>query len=209
MNIDSQVDIGNRIKAIRQSRGENQTEFAKKIKATLPAVSNWETGRNIPNNKRLKAIADIGGITVEELLYGDKESRKIQIGFRIKNIRQTNGLTLEEFGKLFGASKGNVSLWEKGSSLPSNERIKKIAEYGNMSVEELLYGEKTISNSELELIKKLTKENEQLKDDIKELKIKNNELENKNTELRIELQKEKKNLKNIVETIKSIDLSDR
>lgn len=30
MNIDSQVDIGNRIKAIRQSRGENQTEFAKK-----------------------------------------------------------------------------------------------------------------------------------------------------------------------------------
>lgn len=169
MNIDSQVDIGNRIKAIRQSRGENQTEFAKKIKATLPAVSNWETGRNIPNNKRLKAIADIGGMTVEELLYGDKESRKIQIGFRIKNIRQTNGLTLEEFGKLFGASKGNVSLWEKGSSLPSNERIKKIAEYGNMSVEELLYGEKTISNSELELIEKLTKENKQLKDEITEL----------------------------------------
>lgn len=93
-----------------------------------------------------------------------------QVGFRIKNIRQTNGLTLEQFGKLFGASKGNVSLWEKGSSLPSNERIKKIAEYGNMSVEELLYGEKTISNSELELIKKLTKENEQLKDEIKDLK---------------------------------------
>lgn len=93
-----------------------------------------------------------------------------QVGFRIKNIRQTNGLTLEQFGKLFGASKGNVSLWEKGSSLPSNERIKKIAQVGNMSVEELLYGEKTISNSELELIKKLTKENEQLKDEIKDLK---------------------------------------
>jgi len=71
MNIDSQVDIGNRIKAIRQSRGENQTEFAKKIKATLPAVSNWETGRNIPNNKRLKAIADIGNMSVDELLGKD------------------------------------------------------------------------------------------------------------------------------------------
>ena len=81
----------------RDLEWEEYAEFAKKIKATLPAVSNWETGRNIPNNKRLKAIADIGGMTVEELLYGDKESRKIQIGFRIRNIRQTNGLTSSIF----------------------------------------------------------------------------------------------------------------
>lgn len=63
--------IGERIKTIRKSRGENQTDFAKIINATLPAVSNWETGRNIPNNERLKAIADLGGISVNELIYGD------------------------------------------------------------------------------------------------------------------------------------------
>lgn len=65
---------------------------------------------------------------------------KKAVGQRIKLIRQTKGMTLEEFGKLFGASKGNVSLWEKGSSLPSNERIKEIARVGSMSVDELLYG---------------------------------------------------------------------
>lgn len=64
--------IGGRIRAIRKSRGETQTEFAQKIDATLPAVSNWETGRNIPNNERLKSIAELGEITVDELLYGSK-----------------------------------------------------------------------------------------------------------------------------------------
>lgn len=52
-------------------------------------------------------------------------------------------MTLEEFGKIFNASKGNVSLWEKGSSLPSNERIQKIASIGDMTVEELLHGNTT------------------------------------------------------------------
>lgn len=65
---------------------------------------------------------------------------KKAVGQRIKLIRQTKGMTLEAFGKLFEASKGNVSLWERGSSLPSNERIKKISQVGNMSVDELLHG---------------------------------------------------------------------
>ena len=174
MNIDSQVDIGNRIKAIRQSRGENQTEFAKKIKATLPAVSNWETGRNIPNNKRLKAIADIGGITVDELLYGDNASIKIEVGNRINQIRLSKGDTLEEFGIRIARvlnvssnkapSKSNVSKWEAGSSLPNKARLKAIADIGDMSVDELL-GKDTVTiskdeyNELLEIAQKYEKSN--------------------------------------------------
>lgn len=64
------------------------------------------------------------------------------IGIRIKSIRQSRGMTLEEFGRLFEASKGNVLTWEKGISAPSNARLKKIADLGNITVEELLYGNK-------------------------------------------------------------------
>lgn len=63
-------EVGQRIKNIRLNLGLNQEEFAKKIDSTIPAVSNWENGRNLPNKQRLKAIADIGGITVDELLNG-------------------------------------------------------------------------------------------------------------------------------------------
>lgn len=62
------------------------------------------------------------------------------VGLRIKSIRQNKGMNLEEFGKLFGASKSNVSKWENGSSLPNAERLKAIAKIGDITVDELLYG---------------------------------------------------------------------
>lgn len=47
-------------------------DFGKKIddKVKSGTVSNWETGKNLPNNKRLVTIAKLGGISVDELLYG-------------------------------------------------------------------------------------------------------------------------------------------
>ena len=62
------------------------------------------------------------------------------VGQRIKNIRQQKGMTLEEFGKMFGASKSNVRSWEIGKNLPNPERLKTIAKLADISVNTLLYG---------------------------------------------------------------------
>ena len=66
----------------------------------------------------------------------DKEA----VGARIKQIRMNKGYTLEAFGKLFGAKKGNVQQWEKGRSLPNKERITTISKIADMTVNELIYG---------------------------------------------------------------------
>lgn len=71
------------------------------------------------------------------------EINKREVGKRIKSIRLQLGLTQENFGGLFDATKGNVATWEKGSSLPTADRIKKIAIIGNIDVNELLYGKQT------------------------------------------------------------------
>lgn len=67
-----------------------------------------------------------------------------EVGNRIKRIRSDMGITAREFGKLIDkenhASQSLVSRWERGVNLPNNERLKKIAELGNISVNELLYG---------------------------------------------------------------------
>ncbi|RIP35875.1 XRE family transcriptional regulator [Staphylococcus gallinarum] len=63
------------------------------------------------------------------------------VGERIKNIRLQSGKTQEVFGKIFSASKGNVAMWEKGKSLPNAERLKEISKFGNISVNQLLYGD--------------------------------------------------------------------
>ena len=92
---------------------------------------------------------------------------KKALGLRIRAIRQEKGMTLEEFGKLFGAGKGLVSRWENGLSVPSPERIKAIAKIGDKTVSEL-YGSKfnkrTLRNNfvhgifSLQTIKRLTEE---------------------------------------------------
>ena len=65
---------------------------------------------------------------------------KSKVGSRIFDIRQSMNLTLEEFGKIFNAGKSNVQKWEIGSSLPTRERLDKIAKIGNTTINQLLYG---------------------------------------------------------------------
>ena len=66
---------------------------------------------------------------------------KKAIGARIKSIRLEKGLTLHEFGNMIGgADRSIASRWERGVSLPNNERLKTIAEIGGTTVDFLLYG---------------------------------------------------------------------
>lgn len=86
---------------------------------------------------------------------------KKAVGKRIYMIRHRLGLNMEEFGiKVDKALKSNVSKWERGDSLPNNSRIKIIAELGEMSIDELLYGSIHEKYSSLieELKEKLTLE---------------------------------------------------
>lgn len=100
-----------------------------------------------------------------------KDVDKKAVGRRIFSIRQNMNLTLEQFGKIIGASKSSISewengknlppaksivfRWEKGAMLPNKSRLARIAELGNMSVNELLYGnmEKDVEEIYQRLIK--------------------------------------------------------
>ncbi|HEM3633703.1 TPA: helix-turn-helix domain-containing protein [Streptococcus suis] len=69
-----------------------------------------------------------------------KTNNNIQVGERIKQIRLSVGESMEKFGERFETSKGTVNNWEKGRNLPNKENLKKISELGQMTVNELLYG---------------------------------------------------------------------
>ncbi|MFW7361587.1 helix-turn-helix domain-containing protein [Vagococcus fluvialis] len=64
--------VGYRIKQIRLSLNLSMSDFAKMVddKSKSGTISNWETGKNLPNRQRLESIAQIGSITTNELLYG-------------------------------------------------------------------------------------------------------------------------------------------
>lgn len=67
-------EIGYSIKLIRKQLGLTMEEFGKKFDpvASESIVSRWESGVSIPNNRRLKRIADLGNVTVADLIFDNK-----------------------------------------------------------------------------------------------------------------------------------------
>ncbi|MBD3950040.1 helix-turn-helix transcriptional regulator [Tuanshanicoccus lijuaniae] len=80
------IRLGLIIKSIRSELGLDQKQFANKINATVSALSNWENGRNKPNNNMLHQIAKLSNTTVSEIMnqvnldYLKQEGNR-QLGF--------------------------------------------------------------------------------------------------------------------------------
>ena len=150
---------GERIKDIRLELGETLEEFGERFNTSKVTVFNWEKGRNLPNKSNLKKIAEIGGVSVEEL------TATHSLGERIKRIRVEYGDNLQEFGKRIAEKMGVpkdqapadslVSRWEKGKNRPNSDRLKAIAELGGITVNQLLNSNPLSDYSTDELIQEL------------------------------------------------------
>lgn len=68
--------FGKNIKFIRRMMGCTQEEFGKLFNKTKTAVSYWESEVFSPNLKEIFGMADIFGVTVNELLCSDLSERK-------------------------------------------------------------------------------------------------------------------------------------
>lgn len=63
------------------------------------------------------------------------------LGRRLRRLRKKNGETQKEFAKNFGRHFRTVQNWELDRTLPDIFTAMALAEYYNMSVEELVEGE--------------------------------------------------------------------
>ena len=68
--------FGNFLYELRKEKGMTQQELAEKLNITNKAVSKWETGEAFPETAQLVPLADIFGVTVDELLRGKRSAEK-------------------------------------------------------------------------------------------------------------------------------------
>lgn len=66
------------------------------------------------------------------------------IGQIIKELRKRNGLTQSKLAEIIHVSDKTVSKWELGLSVPESDILMKLSEYFNVSVEDLIKGNKKI-----------------------------------------------------------------
>lgn len=66
------------------------------------------------------------------------------IGQIIKELRKRNGLTQSKLAEIIHVSDKTISKWELGLSVPESDILVKLSEYFNVSVEDLIKGNKKI-----------------------------------------------------------------
>lgn len=65
------MTFGEKLKNLRGQNGITQDELAEKLYVTRTAVSKWENDRGLPTIDTLKQIAELFGVTLDELISDD------------------------------------------------------------------------------------------------------------------------------------------
>lgn len=98
----NQERIGKFIATCRKEKKITQSELAEILGVTDRSVSNWETGKNMPDLSLFKPLCEILGITINELLSGEKLSKdKYQERFE-ENIVNTIDYSTKKLNKYSG-----------------------------------------------------------------------------------------------------------
>ena len=81
------MDIGLKIKKLREQQKISQEELALKIFVSRQTISNWETNKSCPDVKSLITLSDIFNVSLDNFIKEDiKEMREIVEKATIKNF---------------------------------------------------------------------------------------------------------------------------
>lgn len=78
------ADIGTQLRTARQAQGQTQQEIADQLHVTRQTISNWETGRSLPDIDSLIALSDGYHLSLDQLLRSEDvlaDLREKQAGF--------------------------------------------------------------------------------------------------------------------------------
>ena len=66
------MEFGEKLQALRKSRGLTQEELAEALFVSRTAVSKWESGRGYPSIDSLKEVSGFFSVSIDDLLSGEK-----------------------------------------------------------------------------------------------------------------------------------------
>ena len=87
------MTFGERLLAYRNAVNLSQEKLAEKVGVTRQTVSKWETNQSVPDFDKILPLCEVLGITTEELIKGEKESKNEQL----EEIKQENEKAKKEY----------------------------------------------------------------------------------------------------------------
>jgi len=84
-------------------------------------------------------------------LKGGHKMDQKKIGTFLKELRKEKGITQEQFAEHLGTSGRTISRWETGSNMPDISLLVEIAEFFDVSIPEIINGERKSENMNKEV----------------------------------------------------------
>ena len=109
------VSLSERLKALRKTKDMTQEQLAEYMGVSPQAVSRWETGATSPDISALPQLADLFGISIDELLGYDETERHKEISKVIADAEQQINKNITE--------KPITELRKALNKYPNNDRL--------------------------------------------------------------------------------------
>ena len=114
-----QLQLGNKIRALRRGQGRTQEALAEALGVTSQAVSRWESGGSYPDMELMPAIANYFGVTMDELFgyQGDREQKVASLLEQVETLSMENVYDDVNFDKCIALLRNGLA------EFPGNERL--------------------------------------------------------------------------------------
>lgn len=114
-----QLQLGNKIRALRRKQGRTQEALAEALGVTSQAVSRWESGGSYPDMELMPAIANYFGVTMDELFgyQGDRDQKIASLLEQVEILSMENVYDDVNFDKCIALLRGGLA------EFPGNERL--------------------------------------------------------------------------------------
>lgn len=92
-------NVGRNISELRRRCNMTQMELADKMGISFQAVSNWERGNSMPDISKLPELAEVFGVTIDQLLGECSKIVESAVKGDVKTYLENNEVTAEEIRK--------------------------------------------------------------------------------------------------------------
>ena len=85
------MNVGEKIKALRQQNGLSQEGLANKLSVSRQAITKWETNRGLPDIENLKCLSKLFNVSLDYLVTEGNDELSAQINEKI-NLEEYNAI---------------------------------------------------------------------------------------------------------------------
>lgn len=128
------MDVSNKIREARKAAGLTQKGLAEKAGLATITIQQYESNKRQPRLDQLQKISHALGCPLSAFLQDDN----IDIGARIRAIRQQKGMTQKQVADKCGMADSAIRKYESGAQVPKVETAKRIAAALNVPPAQLL-----------------------------------------------------------------------